>query len=631
LEAQNASLPAARASRVAHSSPDEIHPVVDTIAWQRGRHTDEAWRLVETAAALGPRCTVEDLSDALGMPISRLLPPLRELFDSGLLLPRADSLEFVDEALRREVALDATNDVGASPANIGLVRPAWSEREEVGQRDLRTTAPTPLVRSRPLLSHAIVSGRYADVVAAADHLLARRGLPTSAYAIAEISRIHGLLALDDLDGARSAAEMVLAGVVPDGGDAALSGALHALALLEWHRGRTVDALGLARAAVLRADSPAAARRNSHPRLTLAYMLIVLGELQAAERIREDARREIEEANDRAFAPATAIIHARLGMSSGDLCLAAAEVERALVLVRDLGRSAFRAQALDIRAAIRLSLGDVDAARADLRRAKREPAPGAVAFGTVNLVWLGARLAELEGGQERAGRSLCGVYENPAMHKRLFIDEAAFAAWAVRLALTNGDRRAAEGIVACVEQVRADNPGVGTIVATAAHARGVLDRDPVRLVDAAALHRHPWAQASALEDGGTVLADRGQHQAARRELEHALAIYEAIDAVVDAERARARVAASTRRHRRARRGAPVAGWASLTDTECRVAQVIATGLTNVEAADRMFLSRHTVDFHLRQIFRKLGVRSRVELTRLVLARDGDGATAGRLSR
>jgi DNA-binding CsgD family transcriptional regulator len=32
---------------------------------------------------------------------------------------------------------------------------------------------------------------------------------------------------------------------------------------------------------------------------------------------------------------------------------------------------------------------------------------------------------------------------------------------------------------------------------------------------------------------------------------------------------------------------------------------------------MFLSRHTVDFHLRQIFRKLGIESRVALTRLVL--------------
>ena len=60
-----------------------------------------------------------------------------------------------------------------------------------------------------------------------------------------------------------------------------------------------------------------------------------------------------------------------------------------------------------------------------------------------------------------------------------------------------------------------------------------------------------------------------------------------------------------------------GWASLTVTEARVARVVAEGLTNGDVAGRMFLSRHTVDFHLRQIYRKLGIRSRVELTRLVV--------------
>jgi DNA-binding CsgD family transcriptional regulator len=62
--------------------------------------------------------------------------------------------------------------------------------------------------------------------------------------------------------------------------------------------------------------------------------------------------------------------------------------------------------------------------------------------------------------------------------------------------------------------------------------------------------------------------------------------------------------------------PVTGWASLTDTERGVAAVIAEGLTNREAAARLYLSRHTIDFHLRQIFRKLRIVSRVELTRHV---------------
>jgi DNA-binding CsgD family transcriptional regulator len=70
--------------------------------------------------------------------------------------------------------------------------------------------------------------------------------------------------------------------------------------------------------------------------------------------------------------------------------------------------------------------------------------------------------------------------------------------------------------------------------------------------------------------------------------------------------------------RARRAArPVAGWESLTESERRVADLVAEGLTNRQVAERAFLSRHTVDFHLRQAFRKLHISSRVELTRMAL--------------
>jgi DNA-binding CsgD family transcriptional regulator len=43
--------------------------------------------------------------------------------------------------------------------------------------------------------------------------------------------------------------------------------------------------------------------------------------------------------------------------------------------------------------------------------------------------------------------------------------------------------------------------------------------------------------------------------------------------------------------------------------------VAEGLTNREVAERLFVSPHTVNSHLRQVFAKLGVKSRVALTRL----------------
>jgi DNA-binding CsgD family transcriptional regulator len=47
----------------------------------------------------------------------------------------------------------------------------------------------------------------------------------------------------------------------------------------------------------------------------------------------------------------------------------------------------------------------------------------------------------------------------------------------------------------------------------------------------------------------------------------------------------------------------------------VADLVASGLTNRQAAQRLFLPPHTIDFHLRQIYRRLEIRSRVELARL----------------
>jgi DNA-binding CsgD family transcriptional regulator len=64
--------------------------------------------------------------------------------------------------------------------------------------------------------------------------------------------------------------------------------------------------------------------------------------------------------------------------------------------------------------------------------------------------------------------------------------------------------------------------------------------------------------------------------------------------------------------------PTFGWPSLTESEWALADLVAQGLTNRQAAARLFLSHHTVDTHLRHIFRKLDINSRVELAALVVA-------------
>jgi DNA-binding CsgD family transcriptional regulator len=75
----------------------------------------------------------------------------------------------------------------------------------------------------------------------------------------------------------------------------------------------------------------------------------------------------------------------------------------------------------------------------------------------------------------------------------------------------------------------------------------------------------------------------------------------------------------RERRRGQRARARFGWTSLTEAERVIAAVIGDGLTNREAAKRLFVSRHTVDAHLRRIYQKLGINSRVELARMLASK------------
>jgi DNA-binding CsgD family transcriptional regulator len=61
---------------------------------------------------------------------------------------------------------------------------------------------------------------------------------------------------------------------------------------------------------------------------------------------------------------------------------------------------------------------------------------------------------------------------------------------------------------------------------------------------------------------------------------------------------------------------LADWLDLTDSERTVAELVGQGLSNKQTGRRLFMSPYTVDYHLRRIYRKLGITSRVELARLL---------------
>jgi DNA-binding NarL/FixJ family response regulator len=70
------------------------------------------------------------------------------------------------------------------------------------------------------------------------------------------------------------------------------------------------------------------------------------------------------------------------------------------------------------------------------------------------------------------------------------------------------------------------------------------------------------------------------------------------------------------HRRTRAGKPDGvGIETLTERECQVARLIVDRKTNPEIAAELFLSQKTIETHIRNMFRKLGVDSRVEIARV----------------
>ena len=109
--------------------------------------------------------------------------------------------------------------------------------------------------------------------------------------------------------------------------------------------------------------------------------------------------------------------------------------------------------------------------------------------------------------------------------------------------------------------------------------------------------------------GEWLRRQGERRAARAELVEALATFDNYGAVPWSERARGELRASgmtlrSRPHEDS----------SLTPAELRVALLAADGLSSKEICAQLYLSINTVEFHLRRVYRKLGVRGRTELAR-----------------
>ncbi len=415
------------------------------------------------------------------------------------------------------------------------------------------------------------------------------------------------------------------------GDPAQAAALQVAAAINWDEGRLERGLRLISEAVRRARGITPDVRDFQPLLALAAMLIDVRRLEDAEGVILAASDNLREFRPSALESVPAVLRARVEFARGRMASAHAEAEKALTIADAFGVPPHGSLAHSLLSVIALRKGDLRAAGTHIR-SRPDVAHYITGHAWTESLLARARFVEASVGAETALQVLDRIYADLPLRRHVLVGEPTASAWLARTALAAGRGELATSVARVADELARDNPGFDAMTVAAAHCGGIVGQDPELLAHAAASHRDPWARASAAEDLGTVLIAMNNPDGAVPYLDDALGGYGHASAERDLARIRRRLRKlGVRRQHRATAGRPATGWESLTEIEQMTATLVAEGLTNHQVADRMYVSAHTVAFHLKQVFRKLGIGSRVELARIVaayLSAGGQGRERGR---
>jgi DNA-binding CsgD family transcriptional regulator/energy-coupling factor transporter ATP-binding protein EcfA2 len=383
------------------------------------------------------------------------------------------------------------------------------------------------------------------------------------------------------------------------------------ALLAFAQGDWREAIDLAGEAARR-QHEAKDLRMWIPETWKSLLLISELRLEEAHAIIEAGTREAENVfrNIRVWS----MLRCRARLAAGQLADARAEAEAILDMSDEMGDKSsgyLNYLASYVLGDIALRTGDPAALQTARRDAAALSGTGSGCATTKRLgVWLTVRL---DGGP--VGPDLLDVLAPGYVHASSPISHYD-AVELVRLLLAAGQRPDAASVTARLENDADANPGFPGLRAAALHARALLDHDPERAVAAVQAYRgdpRSLVRAAAFEDAGRLLLERAKDEAVGY-LDEALRLQSAAGAERDAARVRRLLRDAGAQRAGGRPDPAAAQWPELTASELAVVRLVIRGATDREVAQRLYISAHTVNSHLRHVFAKLGIRSRVELAR-----------------